>query len=391
MVDLRACACGSGLRALRCCALDLATLPAADAGEPLAPLVERAQEARRQGDVAAAERLCLQILELAPGHCRTLGLLYELRKPTNPRAAEALLRRIVAFDPDNFPATNELTLLLLGKGDLAEAELHARNAVRIAPENPQSHYLMGMVLTEANRPQIGEYHYRRALELAGAARPDPARQPRLEPEEPGPMDEAAALYEEAIGRRARRAARRCSAGPVSRRPTAISTPRPNCSTGPRRWRRAIQHVLLARAVVHGRTRSYDAALAALDADRGADARAALGRQRACWKRAACSTRWAATTRPSPPSAKASACCASSAAKPISPITPQQLAEPAERLLHRGRLGDPAARRRPRRRRPADLHPRLPALRHDPGRADAVGASAHRRPATNCPSSTTSPT
>ena len=32
---------------------------------------------------------------------------------------------------------------------------------------------------------------------------------------------------------------------------------------------------------------------------------------------------------------------------------------------------------------ADLHPRLPALRHDAGRADAVGASAHRAPATSC--------
>ena len=51
--------------------------------------------------------------------------------------------------------------MLLGKGALAEAEIHARNAVRIAPENPQSHNLMGMIMTEANRPQIGEYHYRK--------------------------------------------------------------------------------------------------------------------------------------------------------------------------------------------------------------------------------------
>lgn len=64
-------------------------------------------------------------------------------------------------------ATNELALILIGKGSLADAEYHARNAVRIAPENPQAHDLMGMILTEANRPQIGEYHYRRVLELTG--------------------------------------------------------------------------------------------------------------------------------------------------------------------------------------------------------------------------------
>jgi Flp pilus assembly protein TadD len=42
----------------------------------------------------------------------------------------------------------------LKKGAIAEAEIHARNAVRIAPEDPQSHNLMGMVMTEANRPQL---------------------------------------------------------------------------------------------------------------------------------------------------------------------------------------------------------------------------------------------
>jgi Flp pilus assembly protein TadD len=47
--------------------------------------------------------------------------------------------------------------------------------VRIAPENAQSHYLLGMVLTEAHRPAVGEYHYHRALELSGAR--DPALLP----------------------------------------------------------------------------------------------------------------------------------------------------------------------------------------------------------------------
>ncbi|GAN80883.1 hypothetical protein [Acidocella aminolytica] len=62
-------------------------------------------------------------------------------------------------------------MLLLGKGALAEAELHARNAVRIAPQNAQAHNLMGLVLNEANHPQIGEYHYRWVLEPADGEEP----------------------------------------------------------------------------------------------------------------------------------------------------------------------------------------------------------------------------
>ena len=58
---------------------------------------------------------------------------------------------------------------LFNKGALAEAEHHARNAVRIAPTDAQSHNLMGMIMTEAHRPQVGEHHYRRAMELLGDA------------------------------------------------------------------------------------------------------------------------------------------------------------------------------------------------------------------------------
>ena len=73
--------------------------------------------------------------------------------------------------PNTLWATHELTLVLFGKGAIAEAEIHARNAVRIAPQNPQSHNLMGMIMTEANRPQIGEYHYRKVIELSRARDP----------------------------------------------------------------------------------------------------------------------------------------------------------------------------------------------------------------------------
>ncbi len=189
------CPCGSGLRSVRCCNLQLGALPPADATRHLVPLVERAIQAHRQGADEVAERLCLDVLELAPDRPGALSVLYEIRKSQGRhQAAEALLRRLVAFDPNNLAATNELALLLLGKGSLADAEFQARNAIRIGPENPQAHNLMGMILTEANRPQIGEYHYRRVLELTGQRDPILLANLAWNLKAQGRMEEARALY-----------------------------------------------------------------------------------------------------------------------------------------------------------------------------------------------------
>jgi tetratricopeptide (TPR) repeat protein len=163
------------------------------------PLVERAVQAHRQGAEATAERLCLDVLELAPDRPVALWVLYEIRKAQGrSQAAEALLRRVVALDPNNVVATNELALLLLGKGSLAEAEGHARNAVRIAPQEPKAHNLMGMILTEANRPHVGEYHYRRVLELTGQRDPILLANLAWCLKNQGRMAEARALYEESV-------------------------------------------------------------------------------------------------------------------------------------------------------------------------------------------------
>jgi tetratricopeptide (TPR) repeat protein len=193
------CACGSGLSRTRCCELNLSSLGAREASRHLAPLEEHAAQAQRAGKTEEAERLALDVLELAPGRTRALTVLYEIRKAQGKAdASAALIRRIVALEPNNFWATNELTLLLLGRGNIAEAERHARNAVRIAPENAQSHYLMGMVLTEANRPAVGEYHYTQALQLSGARDPVVLANLALCLKNQGKMAEARALYEESL-------------------------------------------------------------------------------------------------------------------------------------------------------------------------------------------------
>ncbi len=268
------CPCGSGLRAIRCCTQPLQSLTPPEAVRHLVPLVERASQAHRQGATETAERLCLDVLELAPDRPGALSILYGIRKAQgNAHAAEALIRRIVALSPNNLVATNELALILLGKGSLAEAEHHARNAVRIAPENPQAHNLMGMIMTEANRPQLGEYHYRRVLELTGQRDPILLANLAWSLKNQGRMQEARALYEESV-----------AASPAIRQ-TLLGFARLEEADRNFDGAAAIldrmdplfpndQGLRLARAVLLGRMRRYDDALAIIDA--AADEEGRLG-------------------------------------------------------------------------------------------------------------------
>lgn len=261
--DRRLCACGSGLRAARCCEMPPDALPAPGAGRPLTPMVEQAAELLRQSAVDEARRLCLDVLELAPGHPDALALLYQIYRDQGiATATEALLRRIVALHPNTFWAISDLTLLMLNKGAPLEAEHHARNAIRIAPENPQAHNLMGMVLTESNRPHTGEYHYRKVLELAGRRDPITVANLAWNLKNQGRIDEARRLYEEAASgdaqlltllgwarmEEADRALDR--ALELLDRAETIAPDHPS--------------ILLLRAVIYGRSRDYPRALAMLD-------------------------------------------------------------------------------------------------------------------------------
>ena len=53
---------------------------AAEIVRHLVPLVERAIAAHRQGAMETAERLCLDVLELAPDRPGALTVLYQIRK-----------------------------------------------------------------------------------------------------------------------------------------------------------------------------------------------------------------------------------------------------------------------------------------------------------------------
>jgi tetratricopeptide (TPR) repeat protein len=255
------CPCGSGLRYARCCGLDW-TAPWPEPGP--APEVGRTRAALAAGNSAEAERELIELIERSPKHIGGLALLHELRAGQNQTsAAEALLGRIVRLDPNNLNATQALALLLFTKGALAEAEVHARNAVRIAPTDPQSHNLMGMIMTEAQRPQVGEHHYRRAMKLLAAPSAILIANLAWNLKNQGRMAESRALYEESMrldpaifqtlygwARMEETDRNFARAGELLDAAESLSPGNPS--------------VLLHRAILHGRVEHYVEALAALD-------------------------------------------------------------------------------------------------------------------------------
>ncbi|MDE2516752.1 MAG: sulfotransferase [Rhodospirillales bacterium] len=262
------CACGSGLRARRCCAPDPA-LPPASPPADLPALIARARAALARGGTEAAAELALLVLEDTPGQPDMLELLARIRHAAGQAgAAEALLTRLVGIDPNRLWATMELALLLLRRGAVGQAEAHARNAVRLAPENPQAHNLMGMILTELGRPQIGEYHYRRVLALRGQRDPILLANLAWNLKNQGRSAEATALYEESLAAAPQVLqtvlghARLAEADRDFPRATALLDRAEEVAPN-------LPAIALQRAVLHGRQGENQAALALLDGIDGA--------------------------------------------------------------------------------------------------------------------------
>jgi hypothetical protein len=143
------------------------------AGRPLAarqqpnpavsdPIVAEGRAALERGDLTLAELRAMQALQQVPDHLDALILLYQCRKRTGqvgPKI-EGVLRAIVRKNANLFWATSELAFMLFARGERVECEMHARNAIRLAPRDPQAHGIMGLMLSETNRALAGEYHFR---------------------------------------------------------------------------------------------------------------------------------------------------------------------------------------------------------------------------------------
>src|SRR5690348_7518551 len=95
----------------------------------------------------------------------------ELRRVGDLDGATDALKRALADDPRADWAYDELVGLLFARGKRAEAEALARVALRVNPRNARAHDLFGSILSELNDLPAGEWHFRRALDLAGETAP----------------------------------------------------------------------------------------------------------------------------------------------------------------------------------------------------------------------------
>jgi tetratricopeptide (TPR) repeat protein len=139
---------------------------------PTDPLVLRGREALNRGDIAAASAAAEERLRADARDTDALELRYLVQQQRGDltNAAETL-QTVIGLDSTADWAFNDLTNLLFAHGRRADAETVARAALRANPANGQAHFLFGTILSELNDLPSGEWHFRRALELAGAQAP----------------------------------------------------------------------------------------------------------------------------------------------------------------------------------------------------------------------------
>lgn len=132
------------------------------------PLVIRGREALQRGDVPGAAAAAEAVLTTDARCVDALELRY-LIQHRDGKVAQAIetLRAVITIDAGVDWAYNDLINLLFNNGRRGDAEQVARAALRANPHNANAHNLFGTILSELNDLPSGEWHFRRALELAG--------------------------------------------------------------------------------------------------------------------------------------------------------------------------------------------------------------------------------
>ena len=85
----------------------------------------------------------------------------------NQQTAAILNARLGRLTAGSLPALAQVVIELTEHRAWEEGEPHARNAVRIAPQDPDAHRRLGVILIMRMHAKEGEYHLRRALALSG--------------------------------------------------------------------------------------------------------------------------------------------------------------------------------------------------------------------------------
>ena len=115
----------------------------------------------RQSSDEMAE-LWLQVLLPDPAK---LDVLEQAVSTRMQKAHVAYDEQLLRADPANVKAHTELTIALLSEGKVQEAERHARLAVQTEPQNPITHYCLGLVFRQQKRSAQAKAEFETVLRL----------------------------------------------------------------------------------------------------------------------------------------------------------------------------------------------------------------------------------
>jgi tetratricopeptide (TPR) repeat protein len=131
------------------------------------PLVLRAREALARSEIKTAELAVEERLKTAGRDINALEVRYLIQKHRGQLGEAArTLDTVIGINSRADWAYNELIQLLMTHGKSADAEQVARAALRANPANSQAHNVFGLILSGLQDLPAGEWHFRRALELA---------------------------------------------------------------------------------------------------------------------------------------------------------------------------------------------------------------------------------
>lgn len=118
-------------------------------------------------------RIILHILNTLPSHETLLGHRYTIKNaPISASIQHKFVKYFflmsVRMNPNDINILCSLSEFLLESGCPHEADKYARHAVRLAPMNPATHYVMAMIFNCGHHNFVSsEFHFRRSIELMG--------------------------------------------------------------------------------------------------------------------------------------------------------------------------------------------------------------------------------
>ena len=103
-----------------------------------------------------------------PNIDRLLSEAYAAHQARHLDVAERLYRRVLEQDPDDTDAANLLGLLYIETGKFATARKVIEQAIAIQPDNPHSHYNIGIAAKECGDSAAALHHFQESARLAPA-------------------------------------------------------------------------------------------------------------------------------------------------------------------------------------------------------------------------------